>query len=61
MSYVVGPYADIKDPLPVLIQAASSRGRGMLSGSGILKVEQLGKSITYKNQAVMVNLTCLND
>lgn len=30
MSYVVGPYADIKDPLPVLIQTASSRGRGML-------------------------------
>lgn len=46
MSYVVGPYADIKDPFPVLIQAASSRGRGMLSGSRILKVEQLGKSIT---------------
>lgn len=43
MFYVVGPYADTKDPLPVLIQAASSGGRGMLSGSRILKVEQLGK------------------
>lgn len=30
MFYVVGPYADTKDPLPVLFQTASSRGRGML-------------------------------
>lgn len=30
MSYIVGPYADIEDPFPVLIQAASSRGWGML-------------------------------
>lgn len=30
MSYVVGPNADIKDPLPVLIQTPSSRGWGML-------------------------------
>lgn len=30
MSYIVGPNADIKDPLPVLIQTPSSRGWGML-------------------------------